>query len=96
MNTKTLRKLIVVGLALGISACAATTGVLAKGDGVFTINVYRGDAGKVKLRAYQHAEKFCGEQGKTVEVVKENLRQDTAYSSSSSYVIDLDFKCVKS
>ena len=96
MNTKNLRKLIIVGLALGVSACAATTGVLAKGDGVYTINVYRGDAGKVKLRAYQHAEKFCGEQSKTVEVIKENLRPDTVYTSATSYVIDLDFKCVKS
>ena len=76
-----------------LAACAATTGVLPKGNGVYTIDVYRGDAGKVKLRAYQHAEKFCAEMdGKVIEVVKENMRPDPATSTMA--IIDLDFKCV--
>ena len=78
-----------------LAGCAATTGVVAKGDDLYTINVYRGEASKVKLRAYQRAQKFCAQTGSRVQVVNENLRTDTTYANNSSSIIDLDFKCVK-
>ena len=47
---------------------------------------------KVKLRAYQHAEKFCAEKsGSGISVVKEDLRADPAAPTAG--LIDLDFKC---
>ena len=89
INTKNT---LILTATLFIAACAATTGVLPKGDGVYTINVYRGDMGKVKLRAYQHAEKFCAEKSANgIEVVTENLRVDP--SSPNMGIIDLDFRC---
>lgn len=78
-----------------LAGCAATTGVVAKGDDLYTINVYRGEASKVKLRAHQRAQKFCAQTGSRVQVVNENLRTDTTYANNSSSIIDLDFKCVK-
>lgn len=85
-------KIIVLSASVLIAACAATTGVLPKGEGVYTINVYRGDAGKVKLRAYQHAEKFCAEKSANgILVIKEDQRVDP--SSPNMSLIDLDFKC---
>ena len=85
-------KITVLSASVLIAACAATTGVLPKGEGVYTINVYRGDAGKVKLRAYQHAEKFCAEKSANgILVIKEDQRVDP--SSPNMSLIDLDFKC---
>jgi hypothetical protein len=78
-----------------LAGCAATTGVVSKGDDLYTINVYRGEAAKVKLRAHQRAQKFCAQTGSRVQVVNENLRADTTYASQTSSIIDLDFKCVK-
>lgn len=92
MNFLDKKRICVPFLALLIVSCAATTGVISKGDGVYTINVYRGDEGKVKLRAYQHAERFCAENSKLgIKVVKENLRADP--SSPNMGIIDLDFSC---
>ncbi|QWD07926.1 hypothetical protein G6716_02170 [Polynucleobacter paneuropaeus] len=92
MKLSTTKKISVLSLGILIAACAATTGVLPKGNGLYTINVYRGDAGKVKLRAYQHAEKFCAEKSANgIEVVKENQRVDP--SSPNMSIIDLDFTC---
>lgn len=88
------QKLVAIAIVVGfIAGCATTTGVLPKTDDVFTINVSRGDAGKVKKRAYQHAKKFCSATGKTMQVVNENIRLDKISNNSS--VIDLDFRCVK-
>jgi hypothetical protein len=85
-------KITVLSASVLIAACAATTGVLPKGEGVYTINVYRGDAGKVKLRAYQHAEKFCAEKSANgILVINEDQRVDP--SSPNMSLIDLDFKC---
>lgn len=85
-------KITVLSASVLIAACAATTGVLPKGEGVYTINVYRGDAGKVKLRAYQHAEKFCAEKSANgIQIIKEDQRVDP--SSPNMSLIDLDFKC---
>jgi hypothetical protein len=92
MKFSNTKKIAVVSASILIAACAATTGVLPKGDGIYTINVYRGDMGKVKLRAYQHAEKFCAEKSANgIEVVAENLRADP--SSPNMGIIDLDFRC---
>lgn len=87
-----LASVIAMGL---IAGCASTTGVMSKGNDVYTINVNRGDAGKVKLRAYQHAQKYCAKVGGTMQVVNENLRGDPSYSAGTSSIIDLDFKCMK-
>jgi hypothetical protein len=82
----------IVSAGLILAACATTTGVLPKGEGLYTINVSRGDSAKVKLRAYQHAEKFCAEKSANgIEVTKENLRADP--SSPNMGLIDLDFRC---
>lgn len=92
MKFSNTKKIAVVSASILIAACAATTGVLPKGDGVYTINVYRGDAGKVKLRAYQHAEKFCAEKSANgILVTREDQRVDP--SSPNMSIIDLDFKC---
>lgn len=92
MKLSTSKKISVLSASVLIAACAATTGVLPKGEGVYTINVHRGDAGKVKLRAYQHAEKFCAEKSANgILVTKEDQRVDP--SSPNMSVIDLDFKC---
>jgi hypothetical protein len=92
MKLSVSKKITVVSASILISACAATTGILPKGDGLYTINVYRGDAGKVKLRAYQHAEKFCAEKSSNgIQVIREDQRADP--SSPNMSVIDLDFKC---
>ena len=80
---------------LFVAGCASTTGVMPKGDDVYTINVNRGDAGKVKLRAYEHAQKYCARRGGEMRVVNENLRNDPNFSKGTSSIIDLDFKCVK-
>jgi hypothetical protein len=92
MNLSSTKKILVLSVGLLVIACATTTGVLPKGDGAYTINVSRGDAGKVKLRAYQHAEKFCAMKSNNgIEVLKEDLRPDP--SSPNMSVIDLDFRC---
>jgi hypothetical protein len=90
MNLSKIISIISIGLLT--TACATTTGVLPKGDGEYTINVSRGDSGKVKLRAYQHAEKFCAQKSANgIEIIKENLREDP--SSPNMGIIDLDFRC---
>jgi len=92
MKFSSTKNILVLSGSLLVAACATTTGVLPKGNGAYTINVAQGDAAKVKLRAYQHAEKFCAEKSANgIEVSQENLRVDP--SSSSMSIIDLDFKC---
>ena len=89
---KLVASLIVVAFVVG---CASTAGVMQKGGDVYTISVYRGDAGKVKMRAYQHARKFCAKTGEKVQIVNENLRIDPQYSNGTSSIMELDFKCTK-
>ncbi|MDH6525634.1 hypothetical protein [Polynucleobacter sphagniphilus] len=92
MNLFSTKNILILSAGLFVVACATTTGVLPKGDGSYTINVSRGDMAKVKLRAYQHAEKFCAEKSANgIEVSKEDLRVDPA--SPNMGIIDLDFKC---
>jgi len=92
MKFSSTKNILVLSASLLVAACATTTGVLPKGDGAYTINVAQGDAAKVKLRAYQHAEKFCAEKSANgIEVSKENLRVDPASPNMS--IIDLDFRC---
>jgi hypothetical protein len=92
MNISTPKIISIVSAGLILAACATTTGVLPKGDGLYTINVSRGDMAKVKLRAYQHAEKFCAEKSSNgIEVSKEDLRADPA--SPNMGIMDLDFRC---
>jgi hypothetical protein len=95
MNISRLKVLGSIAIVGFLAACAATTGVLPKGNGVYTIEVYRGDAGKVKLRAYQHAEKYCAEEqgGKSILVVGEKMSQDPVNEGGMSR-FDLDFKCI--
>jgi hypothetical protein len=85
---------ILLGVSL-LAACASSTGVLSKGNDVYTISVSRGDAGKVKLRAYQHAEKYCAKKqgGKSILVVDEKISQDSVNDGNMAR-IDLDFKCI--
>ena len=92
MQLTTIKNSFILSAGLLIAACATTTGVLPKSDGLYTINVANGSMAKVKLRAYQHAEKFCVEKSTSgIEVVKEDLRVDP--TSPSSGIIDLDFRC---
>ncbi|QWD23779.1 hypothetical protein G6687_02350 [Polynucleobacter paneuropaeus] len=92
MNIHTPKIISIITASLILAACATTTGVLQKGDGLYTINVSRGDMAKVKLRAYQHAEKFCAEKSANgIEVTKEDLRVDPA--SPNMGIMDLDFRC---
>lgn len=91
-RTKVFASVIAVVFVAG---CAATTGVMPKGNDVYTINVYRGDADKVKLRAYQHAQKFCAKTGEKAQMVKENLRDDPNFAKGTASIMDLDFKCSK-
>lgn len=91
-RTRVVASVIAVFLVAG---CAATSGVVPKGDDVYTINVYRGDAAKVKLRAYQHAQKFCAKTGEKAQMVNENLRDDPSFAKGTSSIMDLDFKCGK-
>ena len=92
MNISKPKIISIVSAGLILAACATTTGVLPKGDGLYTINVSRGDMAKVKLRAYQHAEKFCAEKSANgIEVAKEDLRVDP--TSPNMGIIDLDFRC---
>jgi hypothetical protein len=88
------KKLAIYSVILAAVGCAATTGVRSIGNDTYTINVYRGDAGKVKQRAYEHAIKFCADQkSQGIEVVSENLRPDPATPNSNGGIIDLNFKC---
>jgi hypothetical protein len=92
MNLSVSKIISIVSAGLILAACATTTGILPKGDGLYTINVSRGDSAKVKLRAYQHAEKFCAEKSANgIEVSKEDLRADP--SAPNMGIIDLDFRC---
>lgn len=92
MKFSNTKNILVLSASLLVAACATTTGVLPKGNGAYTINVAQGDAAKVKLRAYQHAEKFCAEKSANgIEVSQENLRVDP--NSPNTSIIDLDFKC---
>lgn len=92
MNLSNTKNILILLAGLFVVACATTTGVLPKGDGLYTINVSRGDMAKVKLRAYQHAEKFCAEKSANgIEVSKEDLRVDP--TSPNMGIIDLDFRC---
>ena len=94
MSNLNIKSVFLLAVISFLTACAATTGVLPKGNGVYTIEVYRGDAGKVKLRAYQHAEKYCHEEqgGKSILVVGEKISQDPVNEGGMSR-FDLDFKC---
>lgn len=92
MNLSTPKIISLVSAGLILSACATTTGVKPISNGLYTINVSRGGADKVKLRAYQHAQKFCVIQSNEgMVVVKEDQKADP--SSKDSSIIDLDFKC---
>lgn len=92
MKFSSTKNILILSAGLFIAACATTTGVLPKGEGLYTINVSRGDMAKVKLRAYQHAEKFCVDKSASgIEVTKEDLRADPATPTMA--IIDLDFKC---
>ena len=92
MNLSNTKNILILLAGLFVVACATTSGVLPKGDGLYTINVSRGDMAKVKLRAYQHAEKFCAEKSANgIEVSKEDLRVDP--TSPNMGIIDLDFRC---
>jgi hypothetical protein len=92
VNLSNTKNILILLAGLFVVACATTTGVLPKGDGLYTINVSRGDMAKVKLRAYQHAEKFCAEKSANgIEVSKEDLRVDP--TSPNMGIIDLDFRC---
>jgi hypothetical protein len=92
MNLLNAKKILILCSGFALAACAATAGVMSKGDGLYTINVYRGDPGKVKLRAFQHAQKFCVEKSNQgIVVVTENQRVDPSGPNMS--IIDLDFKC---
>jgi len=92
MNPSTSKLISIVSAGLILTACATTTGVMPKGNGLYTINVSRGDAAKVKLRAYQHAQKFCVvKSNEGMIVVKEDQKVDP--SSPNMSIIDLDFKC---
>ena len=95
VTTSTTKKVLIMSAGLMIMACAATTGVRSIGNDEYTINVYRGDMGKVKLRAYQHAEKYCAEnftQG--ILVTKENLKPEPNTPPAANMgIIDLNFKC---
>jgi len=95
MELLSTRRVAAAVVAVFLTGCAVASNVMSKGDDLYTISVYRGDAGKVKMRAYQHAQKFCAQKGARVQVVNENLRVDTSYANKSSSIIDLDFKCVK-
>ncbi len=91
MNISNTKRASIFFAGIIIVGCATTTGVIPKGENLYTINVQRGDMAKVKLRAYQHAEKFCAEKNANgVFVIKENLRAEQA---SNAWVIDLEFKC---
>lgn len=92
MKFSSTKNILILTAGLFGAACATTTGVLPKGDGTYTINVSRGDMGKVKLRAYQHAEKFCAEKSSQgIVVTKEDIKTDP--TSPTMSIIDLDFKC---
>ncbi len=87
-----LKTTAIMSTGLFFLACATTTGVLPKGNGIYTINVQQGSQDKVKLRAYQHAEKYCAEKSKNgIKVSSENLRPDPA--SPNMGIIDLEFSC---
>ena len=92
MSTSTTKLIFIALSVLILAACAATAGVKSKGDGLYTINVHRGDASKVKLRAYQHAERFCVESSnQDIIVIKDDLKPDP--TSQNSAIMNLDFKC---
>jgi hypothetical protein len=94
VNPSTQKRFLIASAGVILIACAATTGVRSIGGDEFTINVYRGDMGKVKMRAYQHAEKYCAEnKNQGILVTKENLRSDPSVPNSNMGIMDLNFKC---
>ena len=95
VNPSTQKRFLIASAGVILIACAATTGVRSIGGDEFTINVYRGDMGKVKLRAYQHAEKFCAENNNQgILVTKENLRlEPNTPPAANMGIMDLNFKC---
>ena len=98
-----ISKLVVSAIALVfIAGCATTPGVIQKSDDVYTVNVSRGSASKVRMRAYQHARRHCRSLDRpTVQVLSENLRTDPYNYSDPSRsrraysIIDLDFICAR-
>jgi hypothetical protein len=92
MKLLSVKKILIISTGIFVAGCAATSGVLSKGGDIYTINVYRADISKVKLRAYQNADKFCAlKSANGVVIVKEDLRSDP--SAPTGGIIDLDFKC---
>jgi hypothetical protein len=92
----TTPRLALASLAIGtllLGACASTTGVHAYGPDAYTITVDNGSFGKVRMRALQHATRFCARQDRVLAPIDEKYEK---VGPNDGYgAMTLNFKCVE-
>lgn len=88
-------KLVCLSLAIMLTGCASTAGVVTMGKDAYMIahedNSLTASLGAIKAAAFKEAGVFCAGQGKTTQVVKEN---DTPRSFGQFPQTNLQFTCV--
>lgn len=90
-----MRSVIALIAVIGLASCAGVTDVVATGPDTYIVASHGtmgwSSSGAQKAKAFQDAEKFCGEKGQRVEAI--NTRQvDGGFGKIAS--AELEFRCV--
>lgn len=91
-----MRFLVLATAAFALAGCASSSGALRSGLDTFTVTATAspgaGGSAKAKQSAYADANRECGKQGKSINVLSERA---TAPSwTDGMHAVDLTFKCV--
>lgn len=88
-------KIAIICVALGLSACASSTGVIPAGKDQFMIsredNGPAASLGTIKAQVFQEAGAYCAGKGKSMQIIKEN---DVPRSFGQFPQTSLQFTCV--
>jgi hypothetical protein len=88
-------KLAILFVAVGLTACASSTGVIPAGKDQFMIsredNGPAASLGTIKAKVFQEAGAFCSGRGQTMQIIKEN---DVPRSFGQFPQTSLLFTCV--
>jgi uncharacterized protein YcfL len=83
-------------LALALTGCASSSGVVRAGPDTFTVNTSAshgaGGMGAAKKAAYTEASQACAANSKKIDVVRENTTHPSW--NDGMYNVDLVFRCI--
>lgn len=91
-----MKKTLIAALATFVfSGCATSTGIIPAGDGVYYSSKQGGasmnwSGGLLKAELIKDADKFCGQSGKTLQVMSSHSSDATLYTYPSA---ELNFRC---